>query len=60
MKLPKLFEKLSKKVPPNSHNFPLTEPKCKNLDILETSYHVEFEKNMTKKILGQKIDRVTR
>jgi hypothetical protein len=33
----------------NGHNFPLTEPNCKYLSILERSYHIEFEKNMTKK-----------
>jgi hypothetical protein len=31
---------------PNGHNFPLTEPKCKLLGILERSYHVEFEKKI--------------
>jgi hypothetical protein len=43
------------KVPPNGHNFQLTEPKCKYLGILERSYHVEFEKNMSTKVLGQTI-----
>jgi hypothetical protein len=52
-------QKLSKKVPPNGHNFPLTELKCNYLGISERSYHVEFEKNKTKTFLGQKIDRVT-
>jgi hypothetical protein len=45
---------VSKKVPSNSHNFPLTEPKCNYLGILERAYHEEFEKNMTKTIFGQK------
>jgi hypothetical protein len=43
----------------NGHNFPQTEPNCKYLSILERSCYVEFEKNVTKKILGQKMNRVT-
>jgi hypothetical protein len=43
----------------NGHKFPLTEPNCKYLGILERSCYVEFENNVTKKILGQKFYRVT-
>jgi hypothetical protein len=34
----------------NGHNFPLIEPKCYYLGVLERSYHVKFEKKkLTKK-----------
>jgi hypothetical protein len=43
----------------NGHNFPLTEPNFKYLSILERSCYVKFEKNVNKKNLGQKMNRVT-
>jgi hypothetical protein len=43
----------------NGHNFPLLEPNCNYLSILERSCYVEFEKNVTKKVLGKKMNRVT-
>jgi hypothetical protein len=38
----------------NGQKFPLTELNCKYLSILEKSCYVDFEKNVTKKVLGQK------
>jgi hypothetical protein len=43
----------------NGHNFPLTEPNCKYLSILERPCYVKFKNNVTKKVLGQKMNRVT-
>jgi hypothetical protein len=43
----------------NGHNFPLTESNCKYLSFLERSCYEEFEKNVTKKFLGQIMNRVT-
>jgi hypothetical protein len=48
LKLTRFWSKIVQEVPPNGHNYPLTEPKCKYLSILERSYYEKSKKNTTK------------